>query len=278
MGKLDGKVALVTGATTGIGAAMARLFAQEGARLIIGGRREHLAQRLAAELGDSVVPLRMNVASEADIAAGVDLAMREFGRLDCLVNNAGSAGAIQPISETTAEALDETIAVLFRAVVLGIKHGARAMQEQKSGVIINTASVAGFFTGFAPHVYSACKAAVIQLTRSAAVELGEKGIRVNCICPGPVPTPIFGNALGLPAESSEVLAQNLKTVFSNAQPLKRAGLPIDIAKAALWLVSDDASFINGHALVVDGGLSLGQSWSGFQAFLGTLAAHVPGAA
>jgi NAD(P)-dependent dehydrogenase (short-subunit alcohol dehydrogenase family) len=275
MGKLDGKVAIITGATTGIGAESTRLFAKEGARLVIGGRREHLAQQLANELGSAVVPFRMDVSNESDIAAAVDLAMSRFGRLDCLVNNAGSAGVLGPIAETATEALDETISVLFRSVVLGIKHAARVMKEQHFGTIINMASIAGFFTGYAPHVYSACKAAVIQLTRSAATELGEQGIRVNCICPGPIATPIFGSAFGLPLEQAEDLAQKLKAVFSTVQPIRRSGESIDIAQAVLWLASDDSAFVNGHAMVVDGGLSLGQSWSDFQEYLARLVSLVP---
>jgi NAD(P)-dependent dehydrogenase (short-subunit alcohol dehydrogenase family) len=183
MGKLDGKVVIITGATSGIGAESARLFAREGARLIIGGRRENLAQQLASELGSELIPCRMDVSNEADIAAAVDLAVQRFGRLDCLFNNAGSAGVLGPIAETPAEALDGTISVLLRSVVLGMKHAARVMKPQGAGSIISTASVAGFFTGYAPHVYSACKAGIIQLTRSVATELGEQGIRVNCICP-----------------------------------------------------------------------------------------------
>src|SRR5262245_25771147 len=138
MGKLDGKVAIITGATTGIGAETARLFAKEGARVVVGGRREQLAQQLADELGSAVIPFRMDVSKESDISGAVDLAVTRFGRLDCLVNNAGSAGALGPIEETAAEALDDTISVLFRSVVLGIKHAARVMKAQRSGTIINT--------------------------------------------------------------------------------------------------------------------------------------------
>jgi len=275
MGKLDGKVAVITGATSGIGAESARLFAKEGARLVIGGRREKLAHQLATELGSNVVPLRMDVTKEEDIAAAVDLAVQHFGRLDCWFNNAGSAGVLGPIADTPAEALDDTIAVLFRSVVLGMKHAASAMKTQGSGTIISTASVAGFFTGYAPHIYSACKAAIIQLTRSVATELGEQGIRVNCICPGPVATPIFGSAFGLPDQESEALAQKLGAVFANTQPIKRAGECADIAQAALWLASDDSTFVNGHSLVVDGGLTLGQSWSGMQDYFRGLLAFMP---
>ena len=275
MGKLDGKVAIITGATTGIGAESARLFAKEGARLILGGRREHLAAQLAGELGTDTVAFRMDVTNESDIQAAVDFAIERFGRLDCLFNTAGSAGVLGPIDETPAEGLDETISVLFRSVVLGVKHAARVMKQQRSGTIISTASVAGFFTGYAPHVYSACKAAVIQLTRSAATELGEQGIRVNCICPGPIATPIFGSAFGLPDDQANAWAERMKSVFQTVQPIRRAGECIDVARAAVWLASDESAFINGHAMVVDGGLSLGQSWSGMQEYFGKLVSLMP---
>jgi NAD(P)-dependent dehydrogenase (short-subunit alcohol dehydrogenase family) len=128
------------------------------------------------------------------------------------------------------------------------------MKRQGGGSIISTASVAGLRTGFGPHVYSAAKAAVIHLTRTVATELGEHGIRVNCICPGAIATPIFGKGLGMSVEQADEIVPLLKGVLQNIQPIKRSGLPEDIAQAALWLASDESSFVNGHALVVDGGL------------------------
>jgi NAD(P)-dependent dehydrogenase (short-subunit alcohol dehydrogenase family) len=136
------------------------------------------------------------------------------------------------------------------------------MKPQGSGSIISTASVAGIQTGFGHHAYSACKAAIIHLTRTAAVELGASGVRVNCICPGGIATAIFGRGLGLSAEDADNAAELLKPVFANLQPIKRSGLPEDVAQAALWLASDDASFVSGHALVVDGGLTGGREWIG----------------
>jgi len=142
-----------------------------------------------------------------------------------------------------------------------MKHAAPVMKRQGCGSIISTASVAGLRTGFAPHTYSAAKAAIIHLTRTVAMELGESGIRVNCICPGGIATPIFGRTAGLSLEDAEQMAEMLKTSFTNLQPIKRAGLPEDIAQAALWLASDDSSFVNGHALVVDGGVIGGRLWA-----------------
>jgi NAD(P)-dependent dehydrogenase (short-subunit alcohol dehydrogenase family) len=138
------------------------------------------------------------------------------------------------------------------------------MKRQGGGSIISTASVAGLRTGMGPHVYSAAKAAVIHLTRSVAMELGESGVRVNCICPGGIATPIFGKGLGLSAEQADATVPLMKGVLEHLQPLKRPGVPEDIAQAALWLASDEASFVNGHALVVDGGLIGGRLWSEVQ--------------
>jgi NAD(P)-dependent dehydrogenase (short-subunit alcohol dehydrogenase family) len=146
-------------------------------------------------------------------------------------------------------------------VLLGMKHAAPIMKRQAAGSIISTASVAGLQAGYGPHVYSAAKAAVIHLTRSVAMELGEAGVRVNCICPGGIATPIFGGALGLSRERSDAIVPMMKGVLESAQPIKRPGAPDDIAHAALWLASDDSTFVTGHALVVDGGLSGGRQWS-----------------
>jgi NAD(P)-dependent dehydrogenase (short-subunit alcohol dehydrogenase family) len=155
--------------------------------------------------------------------------------------------------------------VLFRGVLLGMKHAGRVMREQKSGSIISTASVAGLGAGSGPHVYSAAKAAVIHLTRTVAKELGESNVRVNCVCPGGIATPIFGKALGLATQVADQTVEPMKQVLAGIQPIPRAGMPQDIANAALFLASDESAFVNGHALVVDGGLVGGRGWSESQA-------------
>ncbi len=142
-----------------------------------------------------------------------------------------------------------------------MKHAGRVMKEQGSGSIISTSSVAGVGIGFGPHVYSAAKAAVIHLTKSVANELGESGVRVNAICPGGIATPIFGKGMGLSAEQADLTVDLMKVRLAQGQPIKRSGLPEDIANAAAWLASDEASFVNGHALVVDGGITTGRLWS-----------------
>jgi NAD(P)-dependent dehydrogenase (short-subunit alcohol dehydrogenase family) len=259
--RLAGKVALITGGASGIGEATVRLFVAEGAAVTIADIQDERGRRLAAELGARTAFAHTDVSREADVEAAVGDAVRRFGRLDCIFNNAGYGGVGGRIEAVTVAGFDETIGVLLRGVLLGMKHAAPVMKRQGGGSIISTASVAGLRSGFGPHVYSAAKAAVIQLTRTVAMELGEHNVRVNCICPGGIATPIFGKGLGMSVEEADALVPLMKGVLENVQPIKRAGLPEDIAQAALWLASDDSTFVNGEALVVDGGLSGGRSWS-----------------
>ncbi len=261
MARLQGKVAVITGGASGIGEATARLFVDEGASVVVADVQDDRGSRLAAEFGRGTVYVRTDVSREADVRAVVDEAVRRFGRLDCLFNNAGSGGVNGGIADIPADGFDETIGVLLRGVFLGMKHAAPVMRRQHGGSIVSTASVAGLRAGMGPHVYSAAKAAVIHLTRTVAMELGESGVRVNCICPGGIATPIFGKAMGLPADRADDTIPLMKGVLETMQPIHRAGLPEDIARAALWLASDDSSFVNGHALVVDGGLIGGRQWS-----------------
>jgi len=259
--RLAGKTALITGGASGIGEATVRLFVAEGASVAIADIQDERGQTLAAELGRHAVYLRTDVARESDVSAAVAATVARFGRLDCLFNNAGYAGVGGAIETVPVAGFDETVGVLLRGVFLGMKHAAPVMKRQGGGSIISTASVAGLHTGFGPHVYSAAKAAVIHLTRSVAMELGESGIRVNCICPGGIATPIFGKSFGLSAEQADGTLTLMKSVLEQMQPIRRAGAPDDIAEAALWLASDAAGFVNGHALVVDGGLGSGRQWS-----------------
>jgi len=259
--RLPGKVALITGGASGIGEGTVRLFAREGASVLIADIQDDQGARLAAELGARVAYVHTDVSHEADVQSAVAEAVRRFGRLDCIFNNAGFGGVGGRIEAIDIAGFDQTIGVLLRGVLLGMKHAAPVMKRQGGGSIISTASVAGLTAGFGPHVYSAAKAAVIQLTKTVAMELGEHNIRVNCICPGAIATPIFGKGLGMSAEQAEAIVPQMKGILENVQPIKRSGLPEDIAQAALWLASDDATFVNGHALVVDGGLTGGHSWS-----------------
>lgn len=253
MGRLDNQVAVITGGASGIGKASVKLFVKEGARVVIADILDDYGQSLAEEMGENAVFLHTDVSQEDQVKASVDLAREKFGRLDCMFNNAGIPGAGGPIDEIPSMGFDITVAVLFRSVFYGMKHAALVMKEQGSGSIINTASIAGYRTGFAGHFYSGCKAAVIHMTRSVAIELGPFGIRVNCICPGAIVTSIFARALGVDQKTTEATYEPLKEAFKDRQAIKRAGMPEDIAQAALWLASEDSSFVNGADIKVDGG-------------------------
>lgn len=255
-GRLAGKVAIITGATSGIGEATARRFAAEGARLVLAGRTVEKGEALACALGGDAVFQRADVTREGDIAALVDAAVARFGRLDCLFNNAGAPdrGTLETVTE---EDFDYSMRLLLGAVVFGIRHAARVMKPQKSGAIINNSSIAAHRSGQGGYLYSAAKGAVSQATRLAGVELGAHGIRVNAISPGAIATPIFwggsARAQTLSEEENRRKLEKLERNLARATPLPRAGRPDDIALAAVFLASDEASFINCHDLVVDGG-------------------------
>jgi len=218
---------------------------------------EARGERIATELGDRCRYLNADVAEVGAIEAAVDLAVADFGGLDCLFNNAGSAGSFGSIDEIDIASFDRTIAIHVRGMFLGIKAAARVMRPQGHGSIINTASVAALTAGLAGHDYSAAKAAIVMLTRTAANELGEDGVRVNAICPGAIATAIYGRAVGLDADEAQRTVQFMTTALKDAAPIRRAGQPSDIAETALWLASDSSAYVNGQAIVVDGGLTTG---------------------
>lgn len=256
MSRLEGKVAVVTGGASGIGEGTVRLFAQEGARVVIADIQDGRGEKLAEELGTATTYLHVDVAKEEDVANAVDTAVRRFGRLDCMYNNAGFGGVSGPIEELDMAEYDTTMAVLLRGVFIGTKHAARVMKAQGSGSIVSTASVAGVGAIFGPAVYSVAKAAVVHLMKVVAVELGPFGVRANAICPGGIATPIFGKGMGLSSEQADMTVDLMKNVLAQSQPIQRSGVPNDIAEAALWLASDASSFVTGHALIVDGGITL----------------------
>jgi len=261
MARLDGKVAVITGGASGIGEATVRLFVAEGARVVVADVQDERGRRLAKELGGGVAYYHTDVLREDDVRDALAHAVAAFGRLDCVFSNAGILGPGGPIASIPVEGFDAAIGVMLRGAFLGMKHAAPIMTRQGSGSIISTASVAGLRAGYGGHPYNAAKAGIIHLTHSVAMELGEAGVRVNCICPGGIATPIFGRAAGLPAEAAERTVEPIKMTLADGQPIRRSGLAEDIARAALWLASDEASFVNGHALVVDGGLIGGRLWS-----------------
>lgn len=257
MNRLEGRTAIITGGASGIGAASARLFVEEGARVLIADMQVERGEALAEELGSAAAFHKVDVTRESDLCDVVEDAVKRWGRLDCIYNNAGFGGALGPIEETSVEEFDMTFDVLVKGVFLGIKHAVPVMRSQGGGSIISTASVAGLKTGESPHLYSVAKAAVVHLTKSVALELGQYEIRVNCICPGIVATPL---AAGRKDATDEELSK-LSHVLRHAQAMGRVGQPEDIARAALWLASDESSWVTGTAQVVDGGAAAGRPWS-----------------
>ena len=249
--RLDGKVAVVTGGASGMGLASVRRFLTEGAQVVIADYNGETGEAAlndakSAGFGDVISFIRTDVASEEDVIAMLDHAVDRFGGLDVVFNNAGVGGAIGPLTETAVEDWDYTFNVLAKGVFLGIKHAARILRKQsRGGSIINTASIAGLSGDGGPLVYSAAKAAVINLTMSAAVELAPDLIRVNGICPGFIATPL--------AESGD--PEGTRIQFAKAQPWPEYGQGDHIAGAALYFASDDSLFVTGENLVVDGGLT-----------------------
>jgi NAD(P)-dependent dehydrogenase (short-subunit alcohol dehydrogenase family) len=258
---LAGKVAIITGATSGIGARTAAVFVSEGAKVVIAGRRQERGERLARTLGDRACFVRTDVTVEAEVEHMIAHAVDRFGGLDCLINNAGRSSQYAAFTEVDLEQFDAVIAVHVRAVLAGMKHAARVMAAQGSGSIINVTSVNGTRAGLGGHYYSAAKAASIHLTRCAAVELGEKGIRVNSLSPGMTVTGAFGKNLGMTPDEAddhpECAAAAIAAVLPRYQPLQRVIRTDDIARAALFLASDASRMITGQDLVVDGGISAG---------------------
>lgn len=248
-GRLDGKVAIVTGGANGIGEGSTRRFVEEGARVVIVDLQEEPGLALAKELGDAVRFVRTDVTEEDDVAAAVDHAVTEFGRLDVMFNNAGIVGVIGRIADTSTDGWDHTVAVLLRGVFLGTKHAARVMVPQGSGVIISTSSTAGILGGLGPHCYTACKHAVIGLTKSVASELASSGIRVNAISPGSTVTAMTSAVIS----GDHTATDKAEAQIAAGSALGIAGFPIDIANAALYLASDEARYVTGHTLVVDAG-------------------------
>lgn len=242
---------LITGGASGIGRATAERFLADGWTVMIADfsaeKGETAAQEMAAlsqEAHGRIAFVRADVTSEADIEAAVDAAAESFGRLDCIVNNAGVGGAFGPVTEVDVDDWDYTFAVLMRGVFLGTKHGARVMKRQgDGGAIVNTASVAGLAGGIAPQAYSAAKAAVISFTRTTALELAPDRIRVNCVSPGVIDTPLVRAG-----------REDAAAAMVHIQPWPESGRPEHIANVIAFLAGDGARFITGENIVADGGL------------------------
>jgi len=255
-GRLSGKVAVITGAASGIGRGTVDLFVREGAKVVAADIQDDKGARLEEEHGRALRYVRCDVTKEGDIAEAIELAVKSFGRLDCVFNNAGSVGPLENADSVTAESFDAIMHLHVRAALFGIKHAVPHLRAQ-GGSIISTASVAGLQNGFGPLLYSIAKAGIVHMTKLAAAQLGPLNIRVNCICPGLIATPIFARAIGFATQVADQTVAAIVDVAKNAQPIPKAGMPDDIAEAALYLASDASRFVNGHALVVDGGITVG---------------------
>lgn len=256
-GRLDGKIALITGAASGIGLGTLELFVAEGARVVAADLQDEKGAILEQRFPHQVQYAHCDVTQEDHIVNAVEMAQDAFGGLDVLFNNAGAVGAPGSVAEVSAAAWDATFALLVRGPALAMKYALPKMQGRGGGSIINTASIAGLQAGFGPLAYSSAKAAVIHMSRTAAATLARDRIRVNAICPGLIATSIFGTARGLPRPVADQMAAQIVEFSPKVQPIPKAGLANDIARAALYLASDDSEFVTGTHIVVDGGITIG---------------------
>jgi NAD(P)-dependent dehydrogenase (short-subunit alcohol dehydrogenase family) len=262
MSMLDGKVAIITGATSGIGRRTAELFVAEGARVVFTGRRRSEGETLATKLGNSGRFIAADATVEDDWKRVIGETLDAYGRLDALFNNAGGPAPTGSITSIPVEGFDAAMALLVRSVMLGMKHAAPIMMQQRTGSIINNGSIAAHRAGYSSSmVYSAAKAAVNHLSKCAAMELGEHGVRVNSVSPGAIATGIVAKALGMEAGKADQASDKFGEVYAKVQPIPRAGLPDDIAQCVAWLASDRSTFVNGIDVVVDGGMIGGRMYS-----------------
>ena len=257
--RLQGKTALITGAASGLGASAVERFVAEGCRVCLCDIQEEEGQVLAARLGDTVFFQRCNVTSEEEVAAAIDTAVDRFGHLDIVFHSAGIVGAVGPISTTPADEWRFSMDVLLNGTFYLMKHAARVMQPRKRGSIISMASTAGLMGGLGPHAYAAAKHAVVGLTRNVATEMAGHGIRVNAIAAASMATPMV--AAVLTGDPDDLAAAREK--LAEVSPLRgQAGLPEDVANAALWLASDESAYTTGHTLTTDAGITIGATADG----------------
>lgn len=258
MGRLAGKSVIITGAGSGIGRAAAQLFSLEGAKLIIVDRSEsvHETAKLVSDAGGTIEAITADAGSESDVKAFIDKAVSKYGKLDAIWANAGISGGLVPLLEQTVEQWQEILRINLIGPFLAIKHSMPHMVKQGHGSIVLTASVAGLKSGASGHPYASSKAGVISLVQTTAYSLSGTGVRINAVCPGLIETgmtkPIFDNAK----------ERGTQGKIGQLNPLKRAGQPHELAAMGLFLASDDASYVNGQAIPVDGGLTASMPYAG----------------
>ncbi|HUN98515.1 MAG TPA: SDR family oxidoreductase [Bradyrhizobium sp.] len=258
MGRLEGKSVIITGAGSGIGRAASLLFSKEGARLIAVDRNENVKETadLVAKAGGTIEAVMADAGSENDVKAFIDKAVAKYGRLDAIWANAGISGGLVPIAEQTVEQWQEILRINLIGAFLAVKHSMPHMIKQGHGAIVCTASVAGLKSGASGHPYAASKAGVISLVQTTAFSLSGTGVRINAVCPGLIETgmtrPMFDRAK----------ERGTTDKIGQLNPLKRAGQPHEIAAMGLFLASDEASYVNGQAFPVDGGLTASMPYTG----------------
>ena len=260
--QLQGKVAVITGAASGIGLATVERFIEEGARVIAADIQDQAGQALQARMGSQLHYVHCDVTQPAQIKAAIDFAAAHFGGLDILFSTAGAVGSTTGLQDWDADGWDYTQALLLRSVVAGAAYATPHMIARGGGSIISTSSISALQAGYAPLAYSVAKAGVLHFTRVAATELSAQRIRINAVVPGFIATSIFGSSMGMDATAAAALAQAVAARSGEANPIGRSGMPLDIANAVLFLASDASSFITGTHLTVDGGLTIGprHSW------------------
>ena len=268
--RLKEKVALITGGTSGIGKRVVERYIEEGAKVVFTGRRAALGGEVASATGARFI--EADAGTEADAERAIRAVLDAHGRIDILMNNAGGPAPRGRLEDLPMEGLDAALGVHVRGAMVHIKHAAPAMRARGAGAIINVGSIAGHRAGYSTSlIYSVAKAAVIHMTRCAAMELGEDGVRVNCISPGAIATGIFAKAMGMDHAAAEATPGKIKEKLASMQAVPRAGLTDDIAHAAVYLGSDEAGFVNGEDIVVDGGMIWGRRYSETQKGGGTWA-------
>jgi NAD(P)-dependent dehydrogenase (short-subunit alcohol dehydrogenase family) len=258
--RLKDKIAVITGAASGIGLGTVELFVAEGARVLAADIQDDKGKELERRFNGQVKYHHCDVTSEDDIKLTMQAAKDNFGGIDILFNNAGAGGSPATIEDMTGEGWDRTMNLLLRSVALGMRYAIRFMKERGGGSIINTASVAALQAGMGPIAYSVAKAGVVHLTMVAGAQLGRSKIRVNAICPGFIQTDIFAagmRSMGMNDAMVNVVTKGMFEGQANAQPIPKAGLPADIAKACLYFASDDSEFVTGTHIAVDGGMTTG---------------------